>query len=86
MTAEIGTISRALSRRSFLVTTGAVSMAVSFGALPTDAQIDAAMNGNLCRCMAYVRIKKAIKRAAGEAALKAGSPKTGAKTKVGAKA
>ncbi|THD58137.1 (2Fe-2S)-binding protein [Phenylobacterium sp.] len=31
---------------------------------PTDAQIDAAMNGNLCRCMAYVRIKKAIKLAA----------------------
>ncbi|MGZ3375333.1 MAG: 2Fe-2S iron-sulfur cluster-binding protein, partial [Phenylobacterium sp.] len=30
----------------------------------TDAQIDAAMNGNLCRCMAYVRIKKAIKLAA----------------------
>ena len=22
------------------------------------------MNGNLCRCMAYLRIKKAIKRAA----------------------
>ena len=31
---------------------------------PTDAEIDAAMNGNLCRCMAYVRIKKAIKLAA----------------------
>ncbi len=31
---------------------------------PTDAQIDAAMNGNLCRCMAYTRIKKAIKLAA----------------------
>ena len=31
---------------------------------PTDAEIDAAMNGNLCRCMAYVRIKKAIKSAA----------------------
>jgi len=33
---------------------------------PTDAQIVEAMNGNLCRCMSYVRIKKAIKRAAGE--------------------
>jgi isoquinoline 1-oxidoreductase alpha subunit len=32
---------------------------------PTDAEIDAAMSGNLCRCMAYVRIKKAIKLAAG---------------------
>ena len=30
---------------------------------PTDADIDAAMGGNLCRCMAYVRIKKAIKLA-----------------------
>lgn len=34
---------------------------------PTDAQIDQAMNGNLCRCMAYVRIKQAIKLAAGKA-------------------
>ena len=31
---------------------------------PTDADIDAAMNGNLCRCMTYVRIRKAIKLAA----------------------
>ena len=30
---------------------------------PTDAQIDDAMNGNLCRCMSYVRIRKAIKLA-----------------------
>jgi isoquinoline 1-oxidoreductase alpha subunit len=35
---------------------------------PTDAEIDAAMSGNLCRCMAYVRIKKAIKLAAGQTA------------------
>ena len=35
-------------------------------AAPTDADIDAAMNGNLCRCMAYSRIKKAIKLAAAE--------------------
>jgi len=33
---------------------------------PTDADIDAVMNGNLCRCMAYVRIRKAIKLAAAE--------------------
>ena len=32
---------------------------------PTDAQIDAAMAGNLCRCGTYVRIRKAIKQAAG---------------------
>jgi isoquinoline 1-oxidoreductase alpha subunit len=32
---------------------------------PTDQQIVTAMNGNLCRCMAYKRIHKAIKVAAG---------------------
>ncbi|MCH8944108.1 MAG: (2Fe-2S)-binding protein [Proteobacteria bacterium] len=32
---------------------------------PTDEQITAAMNGILCRCMAYTRIHKAIKTAAG---------------------
>ncbi len=31
---------------------------------PSDADIVTAMNGNLCRCMTYSRIKKAIKRAA----------------------
>jgi isoquinoline 1-oxidoreductase subunit alpha len=31
---------------------------------PSDAEIDAAMGGNLCRCGTYVRIRKAIKRAA----------------------
>ena len=31
---------------------------------PTDAQIDEAMNGNLCRCGTYLRIRKAIHRAA----------------------
>jgi isoquinoline 1-oxidoreductase alpha subunit len=30
---------------------------------PTDAQIDAAMNGNLCRCGTYQRIRQAIHRA-----------------------
>jgi isoquinoline 1-oxidoreductase alpha subunit len=28
---------------------------------PTDEQIDNVMSGNLCRCMAYVRIREAIK-------------------------
>ncbi len=32
---------------------------------PTDADIDAAMAGNLCRCATYVRIRQAIKDAAG---------------------
>ncbi len=31
---------------------------------PTDAQIDAAMAGNICRCCTYVRIRAAIKQAA----------------------
>jgi isoquinoline 1-oxidoreductase alpha subunit len=31
---------------------------------PTDAQIDEAMNGNLCRCATYLRIRAAIHRAA----------------------
>ncbi len=32
---------------------------------PSDEQIRSAMNGNICRCMAYTRIHKAIKTAAG---------------------
>lgn len=31
---------------------------------PTDEDIDAAMNGNICRCGTYLRIKAAIKTAA----------------------
>jgi isoquinoline 1-oxidoreductase alpha subunit len=31
---------------------------------PTDADIDAAMAGNLCRCGTYLRIRQAIKKAA----------------------
>jgi isoquinoline 1-oxidoreductase subunit alpha len=34
---------------------------------PTDAQIDAAMDGNLCRCGTYVRVRQAIHKAAGMA-------------------
>jgi isoquinoline 1-oxidoreductase alpha subunit len=30
---------------------------------PSDAEIDAAMAGNLCRCGTYLRIRKAVKRA-----------------------
>ena len=33
-------------------------------ASPSDTEITQAMNGNLCRCMAYTRIRKAIKVAA----------------------
>jgi isoquinoline 1-oxidoreductase subunit alpha len=35
---------------------------------PTDADIDAAMNGNLCRCATYARIREGIHRAAALAA------------------
>ena len=31
---------------------------------PTDADIDGAMNGNICRCATYARIRQAIKNAA----------------------
>jgi isoquinoline 1-oxidoreductase subunit alpha len=33
---------------------------------PNDADIDAAMAGNICRCGTYVRIRQAIKHAAAE--------------------
>jgi isoquinoline 1-oxidoreductase subunit alpha len=32
---------------------------------PTDAEIDAAMSGNICRCGTYQRIRAAVHRAAG---------------------
>jgi isoquinoline 1-oxidoreductase alpha subunit len=31
---------------------------------PSDADIDAAMSGNICRCATYTRIRQAIKNAA----------------------
>jgi isoquinoline 1-oxidoreductase alpha subunit len=31
---------------------------------PTDAEIDAAMAGNLCRCGTYLRIRRGIRTAA----------------------
>ena len=40
---------------------------------PTDADIDGAMAGNICRCGTYVRIRQGIKRAA---ALAAGGKET----------
>ncbi|MDQ3950130.1 MAG: (2Fe-2S)-binding protein, partial [Gemmatimonadota bacterium] len=45
---------------------------------PTDADIDAAMNGNLCRCATYLRIREAIHKAAGTTAAQltpAGTPR-----------
>ena len=40
---------------------------------PSDDDITSAMNGNLCRCMQYVRIRRAIKTAAIEMKAKGGS-------------
>src|SRR5882757_9025599 len=37
---------------------------------PSDAEIDAAMSGNICRCGTYQRIHAAIKEAAGMPAMK----------------
>jgi isoquinoline 1-oxidoreductase alpha subunit len=37
---------------------------------PTDADIDRAMAGNICRCATYTRIRAAIHTAAGDAAVK----------------
>jgi aerobic-type carbon monoxide dehydrogenase small subunit (CoxS/CutS family) len=34
---------------------------------PTDRDIDTAMNGNICRCATYLRIRQAIHQAAGTA-------------------
>ena len=41
---------------------------------PTDQEIDAAMDGNLCRCGTYLRIRQALHKAA---ALRAASPPHG---------
>jgi isoquinoline 1-oxidoreductase subunit alpha len=43
----------------------AVSLLKDFP-IPSDQDIDAVMAGNLCRCMTYIRIRKAIKQAAAE--------------------
>jgi len=45
---------------------------------PTDRDIDAAMNGNLCRCGTYVRIRKAVHRAAELAAARPGKTSSSA--------
>jgi isoquinoline 1-oxidoreductase alpha subunit len=41
---------------------------------PTDAEIDAAMDGNICRCGTYQRIRAAIHDAAGQPPATAGAP------------
>jgi isoquinoline 1-oxidoreductase subunit alpha len=44
---------------------------------PTDADIDAAMSGNICRCATYTRIRQAIHAAAGSATAQVGSKSSG---------
>jgi isoquinoline 1-oxidoreductase alpha subunit len=41
---------------------------------PTDADIDAAMDGNICRCGTYLRIRQAIHKAAAIAANRSKQP------------
>ena len=41
---------------------------------PTDDDIDAVLSANLCRCGTYVRIRRAVHRAAGVMAAGAGTP------------
>jgi isoquinoline 1-oxidoreductase alpha subunit len=51
---------------------GQIMTAVAFlktNSNPSDAEIDQAMSGNLCRCATYIRIRKAIHDAAKGAAL-----------------
>ena len=43
---------------------------------PTDADIDAAMSGNICRCGTYLRIRAGIKEAARSLATKTGGALT----------
>jgi len=48
--------------------TGQIMSAVALlehDANPSESDITAAMNGNLCRCGTYTRVRRAIKRAAG---------------------
>jgi isoquinoline 1-oxidoreductase subunit alpha len=47
---------------------------------PTDAQIEGAMNGNLCRCTTYLRIREAIKQAAGTTPPASASPTPATRT------
>ena len=46
---------------------------------PSDSDIDAAMNGNVCRCGTYLRIRQAVHRAAAIAATRKSAPSASAK-------
>ncbi|BAH39720.1 MAG TPA: (2Fe-2S)-binding protein [Gemmatimonas aurantiaca] len=57
----------------------AASVLLSRTPQPTDAEIDAAMSGNLCRCATYHRIRAAIHRVTSSGAT-TGSPSTSPST------
>jgi aerobic-type carbon monoxide dehydrogenase small subunit (CoxS/CutS family) len=44
---------------------------------PTDADIDEAMSGNICRCATYLRIRQAIHAAASGPATQTGASRNG---------
>jgi isoquinoline 1-oxidoreductase alpha subunit len=44
---------------------------------PTDADIDSAMSGNICRCATYTRIRQAIHAAANATAKQAAANRSG---------
>jgi isoquinoline 1-oxidoreductase alpha subunit len=52
---------------------------------PTDAQIDSAMNGNLCRCGTYLRIRAAVHKAAEMMTAKAATKSATRTTRAGAR-
>ena len=44
---------------------------------PTDDDIDSAMNGNICRCATYLRIRQAIHKAAAMTTTNTQAPRAG---------
>ena len=44
---------------------------------PTDDDIDSAMNGNICRCATYLRIRQAIHKAASMTTTNTQAPRAG---------
>jgi isoquinoline 1-oxidoreductase alpha subunit len=51
----------------------AAAALLSVNPKPSDAEIDVAMNGNICRCGTYLRIREGIHRAAGSQSASKGS-------------
>jgi len=51
---------------------------IAKNAKPSDTDVDTAMNGNICRCGTYPRIRLAVHRAAALAAMGAHPPSSGA--------